>query len=113
MRKPNGYTLMEVVFSVLVLSIITATILPAFIKIYQERLTIREQHQAQTYLANIIQEWLFDQKSPEPNDYITINGTAYRQNIHLSHNALKVCLNWNGQNERTYTICDYGKKFVQ
>lgn len=110
MKKCSGFTLVEVMLSFFILSVLTATILPAFVTIYNERMTIKQERQAHYYISNVLQEWLYDDKQLPHHEIVTIDDTNYVLQTENDGDEIKVCLKWDGRNERSYSVCNYGKK---
>lgn len=109
-KNCNGFTLVEVMLSFFILSVMTSTIIPGYIKVYQERKTILEEQQAQQYITNLLQAWIYDNETIENRKTITIKGTEYVLKTKQNENELELCLTWDGRNAREYSICNYAKK---
>jgi len=106
----RGFTLLEVVYSILILSLFTTTFFPILTMVYDERITIREQQASLGILSDSIHGWLYENDEPPLYESVKHNGTTYQ----LHHVPLKevtsFCISWDGKNNRSYERCEQAKK---
>ncbi len=76
--------------------------------IYDERLTVREQHVALDLLQESIQLWLYDDQLISTE--INRGDTIYVISTYPLDELLTFCISWNGRNSRSYERCEQVKK---
>lgn len=106
----QGFTLIEVSIALLILFIALSIFIPIGIRLYLERLAIREHYQALEYINEWLLLWRFDHMLPLASE-IFINDTNYYL-VATSPNdsELTLCLEWIGRNARNYEQCGFAKK---
>ncbi|WP_209123047.1 type II secretion system protein [Alkalihalobacillus sp. BA299] len=109
MKRDRGFSLLEVITSVFIVSIMSASLFPAMIKIYTEREAIREFRIANNNITEAIQVWLFEHTLPSGN--FAERNTIYQWSIlTLNDGQVKFCLTWSSKNGRDYEQCGHAKK---
>ncbi|MFK3937227.1 prepilin-type N-terminal cleavage/methylation domain-containing protein [Alkalihalobacillus sp. NPDC078783] len=103
--KRNGFTLIEVMISLVLLSIVTIFILPVLIKVYQERVVITQQEEA-IYLLEELALAFTHGDSPASFSHSLYH---LEQNV-VVDGSTQFCLKWEGANSRYYESCLYTKK---
>lgn len=107
LRKEQGFTLLEVSFSLLILISAMGVLLPLLTTVYNEKLTIREHHQALLLLNEQLLEWKYEHVLPFHRTIIE-HGTEYSVTFSKdSDSKLIVCLTWLGKNKRSYEQCGF------
>lgn len=108
MKKFNGFSLIEVITSLLILGILVTIFLPIIHKVYVERSSIWQEQEALYYTNEIILDWLEDIEIE--SHVIESNSTIYHAHIESEKNELLVCLEWIASNNRKYERCEHAKK---
>ncbi|OIJ11305.1 hypothetical protein BKP37_15965 [Anaerobacillus alkalilacustris] len=110
MNNCKGFSLIEVMTSLMILSIMTIIILPTLATVYQERSSIQQEQRAIIILEKVITEWIYEGKIvhemqiTEMNTIFTISSEA------TGKKELTACISWNAANNRSYERCESGKK---
>lgn len=111
MKNCKGFSLLEVIVALSILSIISTSSLSIIITVYKERIAIKESYHALELLQTQIQEWLFDAGDVVQDKVVEVNGTVYVIDMEFqSDSKTKFCVRWNGRNERVYERCEYAKR---
>lgn len=112
LKKSDGFTLIEVMAALAVLTITAATTIPLLTQVYRERISVSQEREALAILQNRIELWTTSGKSSVPkNSVVHRSGTVYRMSWHLEDgkHTVKTCISWQGRNERRYEQCGYAK----
>ncbi|MGO4887139.1 prepilin-type N-terminal cleavage/methylation domain-containing protein [Anaerobacillus sp. MEB173] len=111
MRNCNGFTLIEVIASLSIVTVLMASCLPLFITVNNERVAIRENFYAFDLLYVSIQDWLIEERVHLYTQQVERNGTLYRITVQSEEmNNAFICIKWLGSNDRQYERCEYAKK---
>nr|WP_100373467.1 type II secretion system protein [Bacillus sp. FJAT-45037] len=97
---------MEVILSLALLSMCSLAILPAFITIYNERLTIKQEEEVNTLLKQSVQDYLRSAKVNTPVD----SWMEKQEHLDPVTGLYEVCISFNGENTRFYQRCLYAKR---
>ncbi|MCD8502254.1 MAG: type II secretion system GspH family protein [Bacillaceae bacterium] len=109
MKNYNGFSLIEVITSLLVLVIVITVLIPIITKVYVERGSIRQEQDAIYFINEIILDWL--ENIPIESQVIESNGTSYFIRLDsMNEKAITVCLEWDAINTRKYERCEQAKK---
>lgn len=109
MKRDKGFSLLEVIASIFIFSILSLSVFPAFIKVYDERITIRQESFANEMINETLQRWLYENQLP--NGVFEKGETMYHWSVlHVTERKLKACLSWSSKNGRDYEKCGYAKK---
>ncbi|WP_368503829.1 type II secretion system protein [Alkalihalophilus sp. As8PL] len=101
----KGFTLVEVMISFLLLAMCSMAILPAFLVVYNERLTLKQEEKVLHHLQELIQLYLADQPPIELDSWVKKEEfTDPATNVYL------VCLSFVGENKRDYKRCLHAKR---
>ncbi|MEK4565611.1 competence type IV pilus minor pilin ComGE [Alkalihalobacillus sp. FSL R5-0424] len=104
-NKCSGFTLIEVMISLVLLSIVTTFILPVLIKIHQERVVIKQQEEALYLLEDYALAFTHGTAAA------SFNHSLYQfKNEVIADGSTQFCLTWEGANSRNYESCLYTKK---
>lgn len=110
LKSDDGFTLVEVITAMMIMSVITFTIVPLLVQVYKERVSIQESQKATFILTDLVQQWLHENITPHDNVILQDYPTITVDSSWVETNQLKVCLHWTSKNERNYSRCKYGKK---
>ncbi|WP_161568274.1 type II secretion system protein [Anaerobacillus alkaliphilus] len=111
MNNSKGFSLIEVMTSLMILSLTSMAILPALNQVYEERMAILQEKQGINILEKMLTEWTYDGDflyEEEINDLETMYRVSYT--FADSGPDLKVCVTWQGRNQRLYERCASAKK---
>ncbi|WP_158211631.1 prepilin-type N-terminal cleavage/methylation domain-containing protein [Alkalihalobacterium alkalinitrilicum] len=109
MKRDKGFSMLEVIISIFILSVMMASLYPALIKIYEERATIRQESIANNAIYEGLQLWLFENQLPVLE--FRKEDTLFLWSVSQSNEReIRVCLTWSGRNGRDYKKCGYAKK---
>ncbi len=87
------------------------SLFPAFIKVYEERATIRQESTAYYAIDASIQSWLYENQVQVTGGEFEKGGTFFEWSIfQITDRELKLCLSWSGKNGREYEKCGFAKK---
>ncbi|MED1601091.1 type II secretion system protein [Alkalihalophilus marmarensis] len=103
-ESSSGFTLMEVILALSLLSVCTLAILPAYLIIYNERLTLQQENLAGEQLRESIQNYLTGEEQPTAPLWMTVEETRSASGEYV------VCAAYTGANKRQYHRCLYAKK---
>lgn len=106
--RNKGFTLIEVITAMMVISILTLFILPMLVQVYMERASIQEEQKVNILLKDAVQQWLHENKVPQVEE----DSTYELETFEVEKNQIKVCFSWKAKNNRSYIRCNYGKKLV-
>ncbi|MDE5412286.1 type II secretion system protein [Alkalihalobacterium chitinilyticum] len=109
MKRNKGFSLLEVIASIFIFTILSLSVFPAFIKVYNERITIRQENVANESINETLQRWLFENQLPDgvfEKDDILFQWSVTQ----VTERDIKVCLSWSSKNGRDYEKCGYAKK---
>lgn len=115
MRNSKGFSLIEVLAALAVMTIVVATVVPSLIHVYRERATIQEKRQALEMLHNRTQKWLANEGDAAIYDDTVKKGVvtySFTVKNHDSDGKLTLCVSWTGSNERGYHKCEIGRAHV-
>ncbi|WP_411810034.1 type II secretion system protein [Alkalihalophilus marmarensis] len=104
MENSSGFTLMEVILALSLLSVCTLAILPASLVVYNERLTLQQENLAGEQLRKSIQNYLTGVEPPTAPLWLTVEETR------STSGEYEVCVAYTGANKRRYHRCLYAKK---
>jgi prepilin-type N-terminal cleavage/methylation domain-containing protein len=111
LKNCKGFTLVEVITALMVLTIMTLVLLPSLAKIYQERGAIHQEHVALHLLDKAITSWIYDNNTLIEENVVIEQNTTYTLTLLLNDdNYIRACINWIGANQRVYERCESGKK---
>lgn len=112
LKGSEGFTLIELISSLLVFFVITTALLPILSKVYIERMMIKEDLQTMEMLSTIMQEWLYDNKELPNNHHVIVRSevTYFITKRMNGADEIELCFRWDGRNDRAYVRCAYGKK---
>lgn len=103
--KCNGFTLIEVMISLVLLSILATFILPVLIKIHQERVVIKQQEEA----LYLIEDYALSFTHGHAPASFSHSLYQFKQEV-IADGSTQFCLMWEGANLRDYESCLYTKK---
>lgn len=103
-ENSSGFTLMEVILALSLLSVCTLAILPASVVVYNERLTLQQENLAGEQLRESIQNYLTGVETPTAPLWMTVEETR------STSGEYEVCVAYTGANKRRYHRCLYAKK---
>ncbi|HET7628470.1 MAG TPA: type II secretion system protein [Bacillales bacterium] len=110
MKKGNGFSLVETMAALFVLTIVVAGTIPVVTKLYEERAAAHEKARALNLLENELHRWLLIGKIKKHHD---IKRGSVMYHVHSNGidngNALTVCIRWKASNERRYESCGSAK----
>ncbi|MBM7097317.1 type II secretion system protein [Bacillus sp. H-16] len=93
MKKCSGFTLVEIVISLFLISLIAGTMLPVYIQIKEERVWLEQERFVHGKLTDLILAYYYDE--PELPDSVERNGTVFFVRAkHLEKSELEVCIHW-------------------
>jgi competence protein ComGE len=105
-RKCSGFTLVEAVFALALLFVVTTALLPMFTQIMLERKNIDLKEKAQQLLSVALHE---EQMKPETT--VVDGRTTFVLHSYYEENDMwKVCVRWNDYAGRSLERCGYGKR---
>ncbi|WP_369293396.1 type II secretion system protein [Alkalihalophilus pseudofirmus] len=103
-ENSSGFTLMEVILALSLLSVCTLAILPASLVVYNERLTLQQENLAGEQLRESIQNYLTGVETPTAPLWMTV------EEMRSTSGEYEVCVAYTGANKRRYHRCLYAKK---
>ncbi|WP_420796757.1 type II secretion system protein [Alkalihalophilus marmarensis] len=103
-ENSSGFTLMEVILALSLLSVCTLAILPAYLVIYNERLTLQQENLAGEQLRESIQNYLTGEEQPPAPLWLNVVETR------SASGEYEVCADYTGANKRKYHMCLYARK---
>ncbi|MDN4525303.1 type II secretion system protein [Fictibacillus fluitans] len=103
-KKCNGFSLLETLLALSVLSIVIGAAVPVLYRIYHERFTLQQQREALELLANK----LSDENSFEDG---TVTGETGEFRWESREGA--PCIAFTGKNKRIYSECGVTKRWIQ
>lgn len=106
----RGFTLIEVITSLLILTVITVFLLPTIATVYKERVSIRQEERALLHLDRAITSWIYEDQFKDGQKVEHENTTYTLAFMTTSNQELKACISWVAQNERQYERCANGKR---
>lgn len=101
----NGFTFVEVMFALVILTLTIASTAPILLIVLNERQTVSEQLTAYEVLHNSIEEIRVSKGQASLPSTFERNGTQYTQYTAYFRNHLHVCVQWKGRNKRIYEEC--------
>ncbi|BDG46535.1 MULTISPECIES: competence type IV pilus minor pilin ComGE [Parageobacillus] len=105
-KKCNGFTLVEAVFALALLLVVTAVLLPLFTQIMLERENVALKAKAQQILDAALYEENIRQETTIAEGRTTfVIHSDYEEN-----NIWKVCVRWNDYAGRSAERCGYAKR---
>ncbi|MBN8208250.1 type II secretion system protein [Bacillus sp. NTK071] len=99
MKNSRGYTLLDALTALSILSILSASVLPLYTHIYEERSIIRERKEATILLGQFWNELVLEEMTP-PLERVT-GDVPYT--FEISSNQL--CVSFQGTPRRNTVIC--------
>ena len=99
MKNCKGYTLLDALTALSILTILSASVLPLYTKMYEERSVIRERKEGSILLDQFWKEFLFDKMTP-PKERI-VDDVTYTFDMSSS----QLCVSFQGIPKRSTIIC--------
>lgn len=94
----------------MLLTVITSALLPPLIIVNNERMTMREEQKALFILEQKLSNWVYED-IPIISEETMINDTLYLLAVtQLADHHIRLCIHWNGANDRLYERCEEAKK---
>ena len=109
MKNSDGFSLVEVIISLMILSMTIAVIIPALNMVFTERKTIREERVAEEMIHRIYMEFFYEGVRYR-EEKIIFENTEYNLKIRDEARFTYLCVSWEGVNRREYERCLSGKK---
>ncbi|WNF37795.1 competence type IV pilus minor pilin ComGE [Bacillaceae bacterium IKA-2] len=110
MKNCKGFTLVEVMTSLLIVTVMISVLVPTLAIVYKERVSIRQEERALFHLERAITSWIYQD---ELNDGLVVGheNTQYTLAfMTIGNHELKACISWISENERQYERCASGKR---
>jgi competence protein ComGE len=105
-KKCSGFTLVEAVFALALLLVVTTALLPLFTQIAIERQNIALKAKAQQLLSVALHE-----EDMKPEATVADGRTTFVLRSYYEENDMwKVCVRWNDYAGRSVERCGYGKR---
>ncbi|EZP76134.1 hypothetical protein H839_12694 [Parageobacillus genomosp. 1] len=105
-KKCSGFTLVEAVFALALLLVVTTALLPLFTQIAIERQNIALKAKAQQLLSVALHE-----EDMKPEATVADGRTTFVLRSYYEENDMwKVCVSWNDFAGRSLERCGYGKR---
>lgn len=95
--------------SVLILTVTTLILLPALIKIYDERDALQDEQTALYLLDQVISNWIYEEGDEFEISVQEENKTFIFDNS-IDGDLFTVCISWLGANGRNYERCESAKR---
>ncbi|TCP31154.1 hypothetical protein EV207_10335 [Scopulibacillus darangshiensis] len=109
LKNNKGLFLAEAMYAFFILMIVFLISFPALNRISHERMAIKEMHQAVNILQYELIQWRINDIAEK--DQIIKNGLVYHLSWHdMPKDELKLCISWQGSNQRGLSRCVEGKK---
>jgi competence protein ComGE len=105
-KKCSGFTLVEAVFALALLLVITTVLLPLFTQIMVERQNIALKAKAQ----QILDEALYEENIQPETTVVDERTTFVIRSDHEESDMWKVCVRWNDYAGRSAERCGYVKR---
>ncbi|WP_169525429.1 type II secretion system protein [Pseudalkalibacillus hwajinpoensis] len=99
MRNCKGYTLLDALTALSILSVLSASVLPLYTNIYEERSTIRERKEATILLGQFWNELVLEEMAP-PKERTTDDVTYT-----IKESSNQLCVFFQGTPKRNTVIC--------
>lgn len=96
--------------ALLILTVITAVLLPTLVTVYKERVSIRQEERAILQLERTITSWIYEDEFSHEKKYQHENTIYTLSFMEIGTKELKACINWVAANERKYENCASGKR---
>ncbi|HET7579760.1 MAG TPA: type II secretion system protein [Bacillales bacterium] len=112
LKNRKGFSLVEVMAALTVLTITAAVSLPLLIHVYQDREAVHEELRAANLLQNHLKRWIVEGTAGAQNHQVLRHGgTTYRLtwNAEPELKAEKICITWYSSKERRKQKCGYAK----
>ena len=104
MRSEHGFTLLETLTAVLVITVCLSFIVPAYIKIIQERESLKQEEEALSVLNQSLYHWIQNEKD-QPS-IISQSGVQFHLVWQLlGEGHIQICLDWSPPNKRSQRLC--------
>lgn len=105
LQNCDGFTFIEVMFALVILTVTIASTAPVLYVVLNERQTVSEQLIAYEVLHNSIEEFRASKGQASLASSFERNGTQYEQYTTYLNRDLHVCIHWEGRNKRVYEEC--------
>src|SRR5690606_4320431 len=105
LQNYKGFTFIEVMFSLVIVTITVASTAPVLFIVLNERQTVADQLAAYEILQNNFEEALAKNLKNIYEKTIEKNGTVFSLYSELNEVQLKICVQWDGRNGRAYEEC--------
>lgn len=105
LRNYKGFTFVEIMFALVIITVTVASTAPVLFVILNERQTLAEQLTAYEILHNTFAETKALHLQTIPEKTIAKNDTEYTLYSQTSDLEMRICVQWNGRNGRTYEEC--------
>lgn len=110
LKRSNGFSLIEVLTSLLLLGIVVTVLIPVLTRTYQERVSIEQERMAMYYLNEVILDWLEDTPIDKTSKISSDIDYQLKTFLTSEDKELKVCIQWKASNSRNYERCEQAKK---
>lgn len=99
LRNCKGYTLLDALTALSILSVLSASVLPLYAYVYEERSIIRERKEATILLGQFWNELVLEENKP-PNEQVKDDVTYTFEEI-----SNKLCVSFQVAPKRNTVIC--------
>lgn len=106
LQNYKGFTFVEVMFALVIVTVVVASTAPVLFIVLNERQTVSEQLTAYELLQNTFEEARAMNLNNISERTIEKNGTEYSlYSQTTSELHMQICVQWNGRNGRSYEEC--------
>ncbi|MFA9559403.1 type II secretion system protein [Evansella sp. AB-rgal1] len=109
MKKDSGFSFIEIMISLVIFSATVSIIIPAIVKVQEERQSIREERLAEE-IIQLVMYRTYVEKVPFLKEVHVKHGVTYSINVSETPNLDGLCISWEGENRREYERCLYKQK---
>lgn len=105
LRNCNGFTLIEVLFALVIFTVVIASTASILFIVLNERQSVSEQLIAYEILNNTFEKIRTNNELNLPEKTIERNGTTYSLSSNKDEVELHICVEWQARNKRAYEEC--------
>jgi prepilin-type N-terminal cleavage/methylation domain-containing protein len=104
LKNSDGFTLTEVMAGLLVFAVAAAVMLPALNLIYMERVAVREEREGEEAIHFLLHMIIQGKDEVQAGPFL-YKDREYTASVTEKNGNLRLCLYWEGVNEREYERC--------